>query len=256
MRAELNWLIFKNGDILLKRKGAKYCLPVSVNPPAAARGSVFDAGKNFKTFYTDKPAPAGFVFAEVRSAFDLIGKKYFQQISKGFELANWARASCFCPVCGAKTKQAAHNMKLCTACGKEFFPQISPAVMVLVRRRNEILMVRANNFKRKFYGLVAGFVEPGETLEQCAAREVQEETNLKIKNLRYFGSHPWPFPNNLMIGFVADWAGSKLKIDKKELSDAGFFNIKNLPPLPGKISLARKMIDAWILEQNIEHCNL
>ena len=137
-------------------------------------------------------------------------------------------------------------MKQCTACGYQIFPAVSPAVIVLCRNGEELLLVHARNFRGTFYGLVAGFLETGETLEQCVAREVLEETGLTIQNITYFGNQPWPFPSQLMIGFFADYAGGELKLQDEELSAGDFFTKANLPELPRKLSLARKMIDHWI----------
>ena len=103
-------------------------------------------------------------------------------------------------------------MKKCPRCGNEMFPSVSPAVLVLIRKGEEILLVHARNFRGTFYGLVAGFLETGETLEQCVEREVWEETGLTIRNITYFGNQPWPYPNNLMIGFIADYAGGEISL--------------------------------------------
>ena len=107
-------------------------------------------------------------------------------------------------------------------------------------------MVHARNFRGNFHGLVAGFIEVGETLEECVRREVREETGLEIKELRYFASQPWPYPSGLMIGFTATYAGGSLKLQAEELSTGAFFSKDNLPEIPRKLSLARKLIDAWL----------
>ena len=126
------------------------------------------------------------------------------------------------------------------------FPAISPAILVLIRKGEEVLLVRARNFRGSFSGLVAGFLETGETLEQCVEREVKEETGLQIRNISYFGNQPWPYPSGLMIGFIADYAGGEIRLQDEELSSAGFYSKENLPEIPHKLSLARKMIDWWL----------
>lgn len=113
-------------------------------------------------------------------------------------------------------------------------------------QNDQVLLVHANNFKGNYYGLVAGFVETGETLEQAVVREVTEETNLKIKNLKYFGSQPWPYPCGLMIGFYAEYESGEIKLQRSELGAGGWFTMDNLPPIPEKLSIARKLIDNWI----------
>lgn len=200
------------------------------------------------TFELDK-RPAlkdGFELLLLREAFAVLNGDMFSLASYALEILYFYKNSRFCPACGTKTAALAKNSRVCPACKKEQYPLIAAACMVLVKKGKEILMVRGRNFKGKHYGLVAGFLEPGETLEQCAEREVLEETGLKIKNLKYFSSQPWPFPSNEMVGFTADYAGGKIKIQKEELLSAEFFTKENLPLLPGKISLAYKMVDAWL----------
>ena len=117
---------------------------------------------------------------------------------------------------------------------------------MLIRKGKEILLVHTRNFRSTFHGLVAGFLETGKTLEQCVEREVMEETRLKVKNITYFGSQPWPYPSGLMVGFIADYAGGEIRLQEEELSSGDFYTRDNLPELPRKLSLARKMIDWWL----------
>jgi NAD+ diphosphatase len=119
---------------------------------------------------------------------------------------------------------------------------------VLVERGHEMLLARARRFPTVMYSTLAGFVEPGETLEEAVVREVKEETGITVKDVRYFGSQPWPFPHSLMIGFTAAYEGGEITLEDEENIDARWFTIDNLPPLPGKISIARKLID-WFLEK-------
>ncbi len=133
-------------------------------------------------------------------------------------------------------------------CGKEIWPNVAVATIVRIKRGDQILMVNANNFRTKFYGLVAGFVETGETLEDCVSREVQEEVGLKIKNLKYFSSQPWPYPMGLMVGFTADYESGEIRLQRSELADGKWFSKDNLPNLPQKLSIARMLIDDWINE--------
>ena len=115
-------------------------------------------------------------------------------------------------------------------------------------KENKILLARAGRFKnRKMYSVLAGFVDPGETLEECVKREIKEEVNIEEKNIRYFGSQTWPFPDSLMIGFIADYKSGELSIDGDEIIDAGWFSPDNLPGIPGKLSIARELID-WFSE--------
>ena len=138
--------------------------------------------------------------------------------------------------------------KRCTQCGEELWPKLSTAIIVLVRKGEEALLVKAKNFRRDYYGLVAGFVETGETLEECVAREVMEETGLRVTNIRYFGSQPWPYPMGLMIGFQADYVEGDIALRDGELREAAFFRRDNIPAIPGKMSMARMLIDDWLRE--------
>ena len=140
-------------------------------------------------------------------------------------------------------------MKKCPECGNEMYPPVSTAIIVLIRKGKEILLVHARNFRGTFHGLVAGFLETGETLEQCVEREVMEETGLRVKNITYFGSQPWPYPSGLMVGFIADYESGKIKLQADELSSGAFYSKDNLPEIPRKLSIARKLIDWW-LENN------
>jgi NAD+ diphosphatase len=108
------------------------------------------------------------------------------------------------------------------------------------------LLVHARNFRGTFKGLVAGFLEPGETLEECVHREVMEETGLTIKNLKYFGSQPWPYPSGIMVGYYAEYESGTIKLQDEELSAGAFYNRNNLPEIPKKLSIARQLIDAWL----------
>ena len=138
--------------------------------------------------------------------------------------------------------------KRCSQCGKEVWPQLATAVICLVQRGDEVLLVHARNFRGDFYGLVAGFVETGETLEEAVVREVREETGIEIRNLRYFASQPWPYPCGLMVGFTAEYASGELHLQRSELSRGGWFKRNALPQIPEKLSIARRLIDHWLEE--------
>jgi NAD+ diphosphatase len=140
--------------------------------------------------------------------------------------------------------------KKCTECGKEIWPQLATAVIVLIHKGDEVLLVRAKNFRTDFYGLVAGFVETGETLEEAVAREAFEETGVRITNIRYFGSQPWPYPCGLMVGFNADYVSGDIHLQKSEIAKGGWFRKDNLPTIPEKLSIARMLLDAWIEQKD------
>ena len=140
----------------------------------------------------------------------------------------------------------------CPACQLLVYPRLSPAIMVLIRDGQRVWWARSPHFKPGVFSALAGFVEPGESLEACVVREVREEVGLEVCNLRYFSSQPWPFPNSLMLAFFADYAGGRLSPDPKEIEAADWFSSENLPILPDPISISRQLIDAALLEIGTE----
>lgn len=188
-------------------------------------------------------------WVELREAWQRLGDYKWQQAARAQELSNFHKAHRYCGYCGGHMKEATEISLKCEACGREIWPQLSPAMVVLVTRNGgeEALLVHAANFKHPdVHALVAGFVETGETLEQCVAREVKEETSLEVKNIRYVGSQSWPFPGQMMVGFVADYESGEIRLSDGELTSAGWFTRDSHPPLPSQPSLSRRIIDMWI----------
>lgn len=167
----------------------------------------------------------------------------------GMQLLHWQKQSRHCSRCGGALVPVIGNWgKACSSCGYEQYPAIHPCAIVLVRRGEEFLLVRKKEWLPGRYGLVAGFLDMGESLEECAVREVLEETAIQVENVRYVGSQCWPFPSQLMAGFVADYAGGEIRVDTTELEDAGWFCRQSLPAgLPPRRSIARWLIDRYML---------
>jgi NAD+ diphosphatase len=160
------------------------------------------------------------------------------------QILHWEKQSRHCSRCGAETAGIAGSWgKRCSSCNSEHFPHIHPCAIVLVKRGNELLLTRKAEWTAGRYSLVAGFLDFGESLEECAIREVREETGIEIKNVRYVGSQNWPFPAQLMAGFVAEYAAGEICVDQQELEDARWFMIDALPDLPARRSIARWIID-------------
>lgn len=186
---------------------------------------------------------------ELREAWSRLGDEKWQQASRAQELANFRRAHRYCGWCGGHMEEASGISMKCIACGREIWPQLSPAMVVLVTRNNgeEALLVHAANFRHAdVHALVAGFVETGETLEQCVAREVREETSLEVSGIRYVGSQSWPFPGQMMVGFIAEYKEGEIRLSDGELTSAGWFTRDSHPPLPSQPSLSRRIIDLWL----------
>ncbi|MFC1494098.1 NAD(+) diphosphatase [Thermodesulfobacteriota bacterium] len=166
----------------------------------------------------------------------------------GNQLVYWSVAHRLCGRCGNLTEDKKdERAKVCPDCGQIYYPRLSPAIIVAVLKDDKILLAHSQRFPAKFYSVLAGFVEPGENLEECVKREVREETGIEIKNIKYFGSQPWPFPDSLMIAFTAEYEGGEIKVDETEIADAGWYAKEEIPRIPPSISIARKLID-WFLE--------
>jgi NAD+ diphosphatase len=164
-----------------------------------------------------------------------------------FHILQWEKNTMFCGRCGAENHHSEKDIsRICSSCGNMIFPKISPAVIVLVtNEKDEILLAHNSNFKNTMYSLNAGFVEAGESLEQTVARELKEEVNIDVDSIQYCHSQPWPFPDSIMLGFRAKYAGGELKPDGTEITDAGWFSRDNLPEIPGPGAIARFLIDRW-----------
>jgi NAD+ diphosphatase len=192
----------------------------------------------------DTTAPAGWSFEGVRSLFGSISDRFFSAAARAMEIVDWDRSHRFCGECGSPTARKQGEMAFaCTACGALSYPRISPAVIVAVVRDGRILLARARRFPPTMYSVLAGFVEPGETLEECVVREVREETGVEVKNIRYFDSQAWPFPHSLMIAFTAEYASGEIRVDPTEIVDAQWFTVGTFPRLPDPITVARRLID-------------
>ncbi len=195
----------------------------------------------------DTPAPEGMLWQGLRGLFSRLDDAQFALAGRALQLVDWDRTHQFCGRCGTPTQhRGRERARECPACGLVAYPRIAPAVMCLIRREREILLARSPHFPPAMYSALAGFVEPGETLEQCLSREVLEETGIAIANPRYFASQPWPFPHSLMIAFVADYAGGEITPAPDEIEDAQWFALDALPKLPNRISIARRLIDAVV----------
>ena len=200
----------------------------------------------------DAEAPEGYEFRDLRGLWGG-DEDFFRVAGRAKQIVEWNRTHRFCGRCGAETVPGREELaKQCPRCGMVFFPRLSPAAIVLVHRGDELLLARSPHFPPGMYSALAGFVEPGESIEETVRREVREEVGVEVGDVRYFGSQPWPFPNSLMIGFIADYAGGELKIgDPLEIEDARWYRTNDLPELPPKVSIARAMIDAFLDDSGV-----
>lgn len=187
---------------------------------------------------------------QVRQLFDVLSEEEFGVAARGLGLTTWDRDHRFCSRCGSATvRSATERVRTCAACGYAAYPRISPAIIVLVERDGCCLLARNARTKSPFSSTLAGFVEVGETLEECVAREVYEEAGIRLADIRYFGSQPWTFTSSLMIGFTARWASGELTLDRTEIFDAAWYAPDALPVVPPKLSIARALIDDFVGRQ-------
>lgn len=255
------WFIFSKTDVALQKlSDGIYTIPLAEECPIEIKPwthvmniTPMEDGTEVRTIRVDAPTSIiskdhslEFEMCPLRSSFYKLTPALYLKAGKCQELLYWDMNTQFCGVCGGPMKMHTDISKRCENCGKEVWPQLATAVIVLVHKGDEVLLVHANNFRSNFYGLVAGFVETGETLEQAVHREVEEETGLEINNLRYFGSQPWPYPCGIMVGYNADYVSGDIHLQKEELSKGDWFKKDNLPIIPEKLSIARMILDDWI----------
>ncbi|MBK9394444.1 MAG: NAD(+) diphosphatase [Uliginosibacterium sp.] len=195
------------------------------------------------------PVPQGLKAVGLRDVFSLQAAEMWGVAARARQMLRWDLASRYCGTCGKPTQALeGEPAKECPACGMRDYPRIAPAVMALVRKGDTLLLARSPHFRHGMYSALAGFVEAGETVEACLHREVFEESGIRIKNLRWFASQPWPFPFSLMLAFHADYAGGEITPQPGEIEDARWFGLKALPDLPAPVSIASRLIHAGIAE--------
>ncbi len=187
---------------------------------------------------------------DVREAMSQVDNATKNLLLRGKPILEWLSLRRYCSVCGCELVDHEHEeARTCPNCSMLFFPKISPAIIVMIKREDgKILLAYNRHFKHKCYSLIAGFVEAGESAEDAVRREVREEVGLEVRNIRYLYSQSWPFPDSLMLGFVADYAGGEITVDGEEIAEADFYSPDALPVLPGHGSIARRIIEEYIAE--------
>lgn len=246
------WFLFSDDRLLVRMQDATATVPFSENgPPRGLNpvrqhvlGILDQIPCHAAELLPDTPLPEGYSLLGLRRLFGVLAEHLFSVAFRGKQIVAWDQTHQYCGRCATPTRQAENERsKVCPACGLVSFPRIAPAVIVAVTRGDELLLARAQRFPVGFYSVLAGFVEIGETLEECVHREIREEVGIKVTNLRYFGSQSWPFPHSLMVAFTAEYAGGRIKADPDEIADAQWFRADALPQIPEKISIARSLID-------------
>jgi NAD+ diphosphatase len=254
------WFLIHPDGLVLRREGDAVDLPTEedaralgvVAEEAHAIGALGEAEALAAPVSRDATlhAPLATVGPfDLRKVYPALGKERFALAGTANQIVQWAETHRYCGRCATPTVREPNERAMrCPKCKLLAYPRISPAVIVLVRRGDEALLARGASFPLPMYSTLAGFVEVGETLEQTIAREIREEVGVLVKDVKYFGSQPWPFPHSLMIAFTAEWAGGEIAADPKEIVDAAWFRADALPMVSPPISIARWMIDAWVAE--------
>ena len=249
------YFVFCKDDVLLMPlDDGSFTIPCQEEPPTEVKPwthlmniSPMADGTEVVTYRIEMPpVDSKLQPSPLRQSYYKLPRELYLKAGKCQELLYWDSNTKYCGVCGAPMRMDTDISKKCTECGKEIWPQLATAVIVLIHRGDEVLLVRAKNFRTDFYGLVAGFVETGETLEEAVAREAMEETGVTITNIRYFGSQPWPYPCGLMVGFHADYVSGEIHLQRSEIAKGGWFTRDNLPTIPEKLSIARMLLDDWL----------
>jgi NAD+ diphosphatase len=238
------WFAFRKGEMLVRTQGPLVPRELDV---LAVRTQYVGALSGLPCWAAelapDAAPPDGARFAV------MLERRELDVALTAFPLVTFERHHQFCGLCAARTEDIpGERAKRCTACAQTFYPRVTPAVIVLVHDGPRVLLTRGKNFPAGWYALVAGFLETGETLEECVAREVCEETGVEVDKVEYQGSQPWPFPHQIMVGFRARYLRGEVVVDKRELEDARWFDRNAMPPLPPPVSIARAMIDVWLSE--------
>ena len=255
--AQSLWFVFSGEKLLTIQKGDNFSIPrladletLPQTPTHQLFLGCLDKRQCFAGELPEaEPAPDGFTLNDMRRLFGNLDEAIIWTAGRANQLIHWNREHQFCGKCGHVTEDSRMERAIiCPQCGLVNYPRVSPAIIIAVIKEDQILLARNKRFKSKFYSVLAGFVEPGETLEECARREIFEEVGLGVKKIHYFGSQPWPFPNSLMVAFTAEYDGGKIRVDNSEIIEAGWFTADKLPPVPPRLSIARKLID-WFVEK-------
>jgi NAD+ diphosphatase len=247
------WFAFRGRELLVAEGGAR----VPTRAPdalglAPAQVHYLGALAGVPCFCAElpeaSPPPEGFELRDLRALFGRLAPALHGVAGRAVQIVDWARTHRFCGACSAETEPVPRERaRACPRCGLAHFPRLAPAIIVAVERGDEILLGRGPHFPPGIYSVIAGFVEPGESVEEAVAREVREETGVEIEGVRYFASQPWPYPHSLMLGFQARWRAGELRIDRAELEDAGWFHRDAMPTVfPGRFSVAQWLIQDFL----------
>lgn len=196
--------------------------------------------------------PEGYEFSTLWSFLDQVDQQVFYLVGRARQIVEWHRNHHYCGQCGQETTSfESDRSRKCVTCNLMFYPRLSPSIIVCVNKGEEILLARNARARGNFYSTIAGFVEPGESIEETVHREVFEEVGIRVRKLKYFGSQSWPFPNSLMLGFHAEYESGDFVLQEDEIADAGWFHFTDLPNRPAMVS-----ISGWLINDFIKRAEL
>ncbi len=252
---EAFWFVFRGSEMLVARREGGHALPrgdEAAIAGLATRGSPLLLGRldGIACLAVDideaAGAPQDLRPMGLRALFAELPADLYSIAGYAFEMLYWQRSSAFCAICGSPAAPSQNEWsKRCERCGHVAYPRVSPCVIGLIHDGDRVLLSHKPGWG-PMHSILAGFVEPGESLEECLAREVLEEVGVEIDDIQYFGSQPWPFPHQLMVGFFARYKSGEIRIDTTELDAADWFHVDSLPQIPGRLSIARQLLDTWI----------
>ena len=250
------FFIFYNTDILVRQiSDTQVIIPcwdrTFLDTNKVADPCFFGSFQNIDCYcgkLSESQLPPGHAFINIRSLYNRVQDCFWHMAGYARQIHDWNTNFKFCGRCGTQTlrKQTEHA-RVCPSCNLQHYPRISSAIIVAIVKDDQLLLARGVNFPdKKIFSVLAGFMEPGESLEECVRREVFEEVGIQVKNITYFKSQSWPFPDSLMVGFTADHDSGQISIDPEEILEAGWFDVDHLPKTPAKYSISGKLIDWFV----------
>jgi len=248
------YFLFYKEELLVKSEDNKAKIPTSRDLNNLTINNIqylgYINGQNCFCGELDKNAiiPTNMYFSRLKALTHRLSEDLFWIGGRAIQIVNFNNDHKYCGRCGTLTQSVDdERAKKCSKCGLVNYPRICPAIIVAVVREGKLLLAHNNQAAKDLYSVVAGFVEVGETFEECVVREVFEETGIKVKSIKYFGNQPWPFPNSLMIGFTAEYESGEIQVDGNEIGDANWYSSNAMPLTPDSISIAKKLIN-WFVE--------
>lgn len=260
---EQHWLIFQQDKLILRKSLSPHPFPnaseIKALKPHFLREHPLFEDDSLRIICAEVAEnisiESTFDLLPLRRALESVGETWYTMAAKAYSIIHWDKNHRYCGRCGQQTRHDSDSFERhCPNCSLTFYPRISPSIIVLIEKGDEILMARSAHFMPGVYAFIAGFVEPGETVEDTVHREVMEEVGIKVKNIRYFGSQAWPFPDSLMIAFFAEYESGELTIDPVELEDAGWYKLDALPGRPSSnVSIASKLLNHYLRSKSHGH---